>query len=84
MSEKCCSASMEILISLIASALACLVQTSVAMDVAMTKLSGPRQHLAFRPTIFVCYHHIKECLMGMPFEYGAPWLRKSGVTLALK
>ena len=75
---------MEVVISLLAAAVACVVQASIAMDLALTKLSGPRQRLIFRPTFFIYYHHIKDCLMGTPFGYGAPWLRKSRVTLALK
>jgi len=84
MSEKFCSAFLVIVISFIASAVACLVQASLAMDFALSQLSGPRKHLVPRATFFVCYHHIKDCLMGTPFNYGASWSRKPQMLLALK
>jgi hypothetical protein len=68
---------MEIVISLVALAVACLIWLSATVDYVLANLSDLRPRLVPRPTFFVCYHHIKNCLTGKPFEYGELWIRKS-------
>ena len=68
---------MEIVISLVALAVACLIWLSATANNVLANLSDLRPHLMPRPTFFVCYRHIKDCLFGKPFGYGALWFRES-------
>ena len=68
---------MKVAISLIAWAVTCLVQISVAVDYVRVKLSEPRPQRASLPGFGATYRHIKNCLMDKPFEYGELWIRKS-------
>ena len=68
---------MKVAISLIAWAVMCLVRVSVAVDGVLVRLPEPRPQRAPLPGFGATYRHIKNCLMGKPYEYGELWIRKS-------
>lgn len=82
--EKYDACTMKILISFIALVVACLVWVSVAVNYVLAKLVESRPHLVPQPTFFAAYRHIKACLTGEPFDYGAMWIRKSRTPRALR